>query len=115
MVYGGSAGYGGPPASQNSPSGDPGGPHTGPLGPSFWVVELIHELIDFIEKQWLHGDLDTKLYEMEETRLGMGRGDHQLGNRCGAFLAGALFFLRNNTYLPPKKTFWLFWVKNLQI
>ena len=34
MVYGGSAGHGGPPASQNSPSGDPGGPHTWPLGPS---------------------------------------------------------------------------------
>ena len=33
MVYGRSAGHGGPPASQKSPSGDPGGPHTGPLGP----------------------------------------------------------------------------------
>ena len=35
MVYGGSAGHGGPPASQNSPSGDLGGPHTGPLDPSW--------------------------------------------------------------------------------
>ena len=28
------------------------------------------------------------------TRLGMGRGDHQLGRQPGEFLAGAFFFSR---------------------
>ena len=33
MVYGGSAGHGGPPASQNPPSLDPGARYGGPQGP----------------------------------------------------------------------------------
>ena len=62
------------------------GPTKGKLG------ELIYELIDFMEKTWIYNDVDIKRYKNGRTRLGMGRGDHQLGRQPGAFLAGAFFF-----------------------
>ena len=52
---------------------------------------------------------------MEETRLGIGRGDHQLGCGCRAFLAGAFLSPRNNMSLFKKHVFWLFCVKKLYI
>ena len=39
---------------------------------------------------------------MEGARLGMGRGGHQLGRRCGAFLAGAFSFLKK--HVPFQQT-----------
>ena len=48
--------------------------------------------MDFMEKQLFYSYFDIKLYKNEETRLGMGRGDHQQVLQPWAFLAGAFFF-----------------------
>ena len=72
------------------------------------IEELIHELMDIMEKHMFYSDFDIKLYKMEGTRLGMGRGDHQLGRQPGAFLAGAFFFSEITRPFSKKTSFGCF-------
>ena len=47
------------------------------------MKERMHQLIDSIEKQLFYVYFDISFHKMEGTRLGMGRGDPELGCRCG--------------------------------
>ena len=74
------------------------------------IGEFIHQSIGFIKKLWFYLYFDIKWSKNEGTRLGMGRGDQQLGCQPGAFLAGAFFFQKQHVPFLKRRLLNVFWL-----